>query len=322
MINERPAVKGRFFLFCNKDDEIVKIKVVMEMIISASRRTDIPAFYTRWFMDKVKKGRVVVYNPFNGQKREISLKTEDVDAIVFWSKNFGPLIPHLRELKDKYRLYFLFTITGLSGILEDNVISVEKAIKQFIEISRIFSPGHVQWRFDPIVITSATRPEFYLENFTYLARRLQGHTRRCYISFATFYGKVKRSFDVLSKEKGIRLILWDEQERREFANQLGRIASEYGITVYSCCSDYLVGEFVRKGSCVDVDAINELYSCDIKVPINPTRPGCGCYKSVDIGVYNTCPHGCRYCYANSNIIKAKENYLSHDPFSDFLIARE
>lgn len=314
MVIEEPAFNGSVFL--------CKIKMVMKMIISASRRTDIPAYYTRWFMDKVRKGKVVVYNPFNGLKREISLKSEDVDAVVFWSKNFGPLIPYLDELKDKYRLYFLFTITGLSGILEDHVIAADEAIRQFIEISRMFSPGHIQWRFDPIVITSATGPEFYLKNFTYLARRLQGYTRRCYISFATLYGKVKKNFNLLEKQKGISLIPWDDEEKKEFANRLGSIAREYGITVYSCCNDYLVGDYVRKGSCVDVNAINELYSCDIKAPLNPTRPGCGCYKSVDIGVYNTCPHGCRYCYANSDIIKAKENYRSHDPFSDFLIARE
>ncbi|MCG0275198.1 MAG: DUF1848 domain-containing protein [Thermosediminibacteraceae bacterium] len=289
------------------------------MIISASRRTDIPAFYSDWFMDKIKKGKVVVYNPFNGSKREVSLKPEDVDAIVLWSKNFGPLIPVLDELKEKYRLYFLFTITGLFGVLEDNVISPDEAVEQFIEISRKFSPGHIQWRFDPIVITSVTGEEFYLKNFEYLVRRLKGYTRRCYISFATLYGKVKRSFDLLEREKGIRLIQWDEDKRREFANHLGSIAQDYGITVYSCCSDYLVGEYVKRGSCVDVNAINEIYSCDINVPPNPTRPGCGCYKSVDIGVYNTCPHGCRYCYANHDVRKAKENYRVHDPFSDFLL---
>lgn len=291
------------------------------MIISASRRTDIPAFYSRWFMDKVKKGKVLAYNPFNGLKKEISLKPEDVDAVVFWSKNFGPLIGYLDELKSRYRLYFLFTITGLSGLLEDRVIAPDEAVRQFIEMSRKFSPGHVQWRFDPIVITSVTGPEFYLENFVNLARRLQGYTLRCYISFATLYGKVQRNFRLLEKQKGIRLIPWEEGEKREFANRLGAIAREYGIAVYSCCNDYLLGDYVIKGSCVDLNAINELYSCDIKAPLNPTRPGCGCYKSVDIGVYNTCPHGCYYCYANADLRKAQENYKSHDPFSDFLFSQ-
>ncbi|ADL07338.1 DUF1848 domain-containing protein [Thermosediminibacter oceani] len=292
------------------------------MIISASRRTDIPAFYAGWFMDKVRKGRVVVYNPFNGVGWEVSLKSEDVDAVVFWSKNFGPLLPALDELKEKYRLYFLFTITGLHGILEDNVIPADEAVEQFIEISRKFSPGHIQWRFDPIVITNVTGEDFYLEKFESIARKLKGYTRRCYISFATIYDKVKRNFAVLERERGIRLTEWDEDKKRDFANRLGSIARDYGIRVYSCCNEFLIGEYVERGSCVDVNLINELYSAEIKSPLHPTRPGCGCYKSVDIGVYNTCPHGCRYCYANHDAKKALENYRSHNPCSDFLVNRE
>ena len=164
------------------------------MIISASRRTDVPAFYTDWFMQRIQQGKVITYNPYNKVGTEFSLRPDDVDAIVFWSKNYGPLIPRLDELRDKYRLYFLYSITGLSNILEENVINVEKAVEQFIYISEKFSKEHIQWRFDPIVLTNRTTEDFYIHQFSKLAKRLEGYTKRCYISFVTVYSKVAKTF--------------------------------------------------------------------------------------------------------------------------------
>jgi hypothetical protein len=190
------------------------------MIISASRRTDIPAFYSKWFMNRIYEGKVVVYNPYNKCGYEVSLNPKNIDAIVFWSKNYGPLIPKLDELKREYNLYFLFTITGLKDILEDNVIPPEKAIEQLKYISKSFSPNHIQWRFDPIVLTNKTPKEFYIDKFYQLAKELKGYTTRCYISFANIYKKNEKNFKLLEKKRGIHLIESDKKNMKDIANEI------------------------------------------------------------------------------------------------------
>lgn len=292
---------------------------MMGLIISASRRTDIPAFYAEWFMNRIHDEKVIVYNPYNKLGQEISLSPKDVDVIVFWSKNYGPMLDKLDELKDKYRLYFLFTITGLKGLLEENVIDPNIAIEQFINISSKFSPEHIQWRFDPIVLTNVTQGDFYINKFSEIAKRLCGYTHRCYISFANIYPKVLRNFEHLERERGIRLVEKDNTYKKKIAEELADIGLKYDIKLYSCCNDFLISDKINKASCVDVNILNRLYNINIKVSKSPTRQQCGCYKSVDIGVYNTCPNGCYYCYANYNKEMAVRNYKQHDSRSMFLL---
>ena len=160
-------------------------------IISVSRRTDIPAFYGDWFMNRLNDGFAGYVNPFSGSKHFVSLSQENVVCFVFWSKNFEPFMDKLKEIQLKgYSCYFQFTINALPKIFESNVVRTSAAVETLKNISRMYSPAHINWRYDPVVITEFTDHEFHLNNFQSLASKLEGYVERCYFSFPTFYGKV------------------------------------------------------------------------------------------------------------------------------------
>jgi DNA repair photolyase len=272
-----------------------------------------------WLMRRVREQKAIYYNPFSYKGYEISLKPEDVDVMVFLSKNYAPLLPYLDELQSLYRLYFHFTITGLSGVLEERVPPVEEMVNVLQELSRRTSPAQVEWRFDPIVLTNVTPPEFYRKEFATMAARLEGFTTRCYVSFATIYDKVKRSFQEIEQKKGIQLLPTDMVLYRQMVNELATVGREHGIQLYSCCNDFLQSELVQKGRCIDGDHLSALFDLQKVFPKSPTREGCGCARCVDLGVYDTCPHGCSYCYANVNKKVALTNYHAHTPEDEILL---
>ncbi|MDK2887517.1 MAG: hypothetical protein PWP72_395 [Thermoanaerobacter sp.] len=290
-------------------------------IVSVSRRTDIPAFYGEWFMNRVRAGWAVSCNPFNRRAMRVSLRPEDVGALVFWSKNFAPFLPYLAELKALgYRMVFLFTITGLPRIFETRVPDTGVTIAALQAMSRMFSPGHVLWRYDPVLLSSVTDEKYHLRRFRELCRFLSGYTTRCYISFVCLYPKVRRRLQALEKQ-GIKVLAVSEAEQAALARHLAEIAAEYGIELYSCCNDHLVGGPVKKAHCVDAELLSSLFNLEAGFyRIRPTRKQCGCWESVDIGMYDTCPHGCIYCYASTGTESSK-NYLRHDPGSPALIMR-
>ena len=293
----------------------------MSKIISISRRTDIPAFYGNWFMNRIKEGYAGHINPFGGQKYTVSLKPEDVICFVFWSKNFEPFMNSLKLLNDMdYKFYFNYTITGLPEIFECNLIPTQKAMDNLKKLSELFSPKHINWRYDPIVISDITDYNFHLENFENMAANLKNYTERCYFSYAIQYGKVQRNFEKFRNNHKINVIEPDLVTKINLANKLAEIAEKYNITMYSCCGDVLINEKIKKAHCIDGDIIKELFYKDnnIKSKILPTRKECGCTASIDIGAYDTCPHGCIYCYANINKEKAYSSYNSHEPESVFL----
>ncbi|MFQ6041654.1 MAG: DUF1848 family protein, partial [Candidatus Poribacteria bacterium] len=216
-------------------------------IVSVSRRTDIPAFYSEWFMNRVRVGHMTVFHPYTQKEIAVSLVPEDVVAFVFWSKNYAPLLPHFDELTRRgYHFYCHFTITGLPKSIETNVIPTDMAIAQFKEISQRFSPEHVQWRFDPIVITEATDLNFHKENFKRIASALTRSTYRCYTSFMHPYGRALRNF----KQAGISVSNLPDEQKALFAASLSEEAGKYGMTLYACSNDILVGGKVQKASCI------------------------------------------------------------------------
>lgn len=289
-------------------------------IVSVSRRTDIPAFYGEWFMGRVRDGYVRYLNPFGGQEHEVSLLPEDVHAFVFWSKNFGPFTKHLPELDEKgYDFYFHFTITGLPEPFEDLVVNVDEAIATFRLLAGRYGPERVQWRFDPIVISNVTGPDFYVRRFEEIASRLRGATERCYFSFVSIYSKVRRNLEALEKEQNISCHDPSLTDKMSLTGRLREIADSHGITLYSCCEGELATGGVRQAQCVDGELLFELFPHRPRqTKINPTRRGCRCVVSRDIGAYDTCPHGCVYCYANMNKELAKKRSATHDPSSDIL----
>jgi hypothetical protein len=268
----------------------------MKIIISASRRTDIPAFYTNWFINSLKQGFVDVKHPYAKKWQRISLKPEDIGAVVFWSKNYSPLLRRIQEIEKRVtNLFFHFTITG-NEILEPNVPHYIEAIKDFIFISKRYSPKHIIWRFDPICITDELSFDYYQDKFVRCAERLQGYTDKCYISFVNLYKKVIINLKKYVNQKPLKI---NEITKRKFAYKLACIAEKYNIKLYSCCNDYLLSEKVGKASCINGHYLSHLFNIFVDTRSAPTRKECACTKSIDIGKYNTCFHGCIYCYANS-----------------------
>ena len=291
----------------------------MKRIISVSRRTDIPAFYGDWFMGRLKEGFAGVVNPFGGQRDFVSLRPEDVVCFVFWSKNFQPFLENLKIIDSLgYKFYFNYTVTGLPAVFETNV-EKQAAIETLKQLSKMYSPRHINWRFDPIVISSVCDRDFYIRVFEELASQFAGFVERCYFSFVTEYNKVKRNLEELEKAKGLTITNVSEDFKIELANELAVIAERYGIQMFSCCGDYLVGEKIKKAHCIDGAIVEELFFPEgLQHNEKPTRKECGCTESTDIGTYDTCPHGCVYCYANANRSKAYETFRSLDKASAFL----
>jgi hypothetical protein len=289
-------------------------------IVSVSRRTDVPAFYGDWFMRRIKEGYVGYLNPFGGQKYLVSLDRHDVIAFVFWSKDFGPFLNPLDYLdKTGYCFYFNFTITGLPGIFEPPVALLKNAISDCKELARRYSPKSINWRYDPIVVSDITPREHHVGRFAYIAGELEGAVERCYFSFVHMYGKVKRNLEKLRRNDGIVTEDPAFNLKRDLAERLAEIGGEHGIALCSCCDDRLLSENVKKASCVDAELVTELfYESSLEIGRRPTREDCGCSAGVDIGAYDTCPHGCVYCYANANKELAFGNYEAHDPSAPFL----
>jgi hypothetical protein len=294
-------------------------RVAVKRIISVSRRTDVPAFYADWFMRRVREGFAGVVNPFGGRRYVVSVRPEDVNCFVFWSKDFTPFVPSLHTLdRLGYRFYFNYTFTALPPAFEHNV-DKDAAWKTLLYLSERYSPRHINWRFDPIVLSSVTDANFYLDAVARLAARLEGRVERCFFSFVTHYGKVKRNCLQLLAPCGIDVFDPHPDERIALADRLASIAERHGIQMYSCCGDYLLSPSIHKAHCVDGALIEQLfYPGGFEYKDKPTRAECGCTESVDIGAYDTCPHGCVYCYANANKAVARRAFATHDPASAFL----
>jgi hypothetical protein len=290
-----------------------------KQIISVSRRTDIPALYSNWFINRLKEGFAGYINPFNNEKYTVSLKIEDVLCFAFWSKDFTPFIKILMELKKTgYNSIFNFTINNLPKIFEPNVCKTEDSINTLISISKMFSPKHINWRYDPIILSSITDSYYHSHNFEKLCKSLKGYVERCYFSFPTLYKKVERNFKIFEKQNNIKIFDTDIKEKINLSKILSEIASNYNINMYSCCNDELINQKIKKGHCIDRVVITSLFNEGNYLKINSTRKDCGCVQSKDIGGYNTCTNGCIYCYANVNKSNTFNNFNINDNSSPFL----
>ncbi len=284
-------------------------------IISASRRTDIPALYARWFLRRIEEGFCEWMHPFGGGLQRLSLRPEDCAGIVFWTRNPGPLLPALEDLRRSgYAMYFHVTITGYPKELDACGPGLDVSLRRFRELSEILGPDAVTWRYDPIVLSSLTPPERHLEAFGRIARELEGATRSVYVSYVDFYGKTRSQFARLEAARGIRFVDPGAEERKGLLLRLRDLAGARGMAVRVCCEDALVGDGIEKGRCVDAERLRAL-GADLPEAYErrPSRPECGCSESVDIGAYDTCVFGCAYCYATRSREAALERLREHDP---------
>lgn len=278
------------------------------MIISASRRTDIPAFYTPWFMNRVRAGFVDAINPFNRkQVSRISLRPEDVDCIVFWTKNAAPMLPHLAELRAKYPFYFQFTITPYGHDVEPGLPDKREVIRTFQQMSQQLGKARMVWRYDPILLNDHYTIERHLHDFAVMLEMLAPYTDRCVISFLDLYRKTERNTKPLAlRPLGI-------PEMNALAEGFARLAKGSSVTLQSCSEAIDLAAYgIEHGACIDKERIERVIGAPIDVKKDPTqRDVCHCMKSVDIGQYDTCLHRCRYCYANTNGRMAEASFADH-----------
>lgn len=288
------------------------------MILSVSRRTDIPNYYADWFFNRMKEGFVYVRNPMNlRQVSEIRLSPEDIDCIVFWTKNPAPMIPRLGELKN-YPYYFQFTLTGYGTDMESNVPDKKEiVIPAFQRLSEEIGPERVIWRYDPILFNGKYTPEYHLQAFEQTAVALRGYTCKCVISFVDRYAKNNKAMDVMGAYELKETALTD------FAGRLSEIARANGMEMGSCAEEMDLGSCgIRHNCCIDKELIESLTGCRMNVGKDRyQREACGCVESIDIGLYNTCKNGCAYCYANHSLESVIRNCAKYDPRSPLLCGK-
>lgn len=264
------------------------------MIISASRRTDLPAAHPRWLMERFHEGHVLVRNPMNRhQVSRISLRPEDVDGIVFWTKNPQPFMEYLNYFK-KYAYYFQFTLTGYGADVERNLPSHAERLDTFLRLADKIGPDRVLWRYDPILLNAKYTSDWHLETFRRYAEKLKGATKRATISFVDTYARNRRQLEALG------CVGIDEETMRTMAWEIAAIARLNGMQAVSCAEEVeLIDCGVSHASCVDAELLSKISGFPLKSGKDPNqRSACGCAPSMDIGAYNTCPNGCAYCYAN------------------------
>ncbi|MFA5073752.1 MAG: DUF1848 domain-containing protein [Nitrospirota bacterium] len=282
----------------------------MKQIISASRRTDIPAYYSEWLIRRLKAGFVMVQQPFSQKYFPVSLQPETVGAIVLWSKNYSPLLPRLELIEQTTKNFFFhFTITGHAE-LESNAPDYTDAVKDFIFISKRYSPKQLVWRFDPICITDKLSFELHEERFLNCARLLKGHATRCFVSFVHPYKKVITN---IKQDTNHALARLTDTVKKDFARKLASHAQRYGIRMHACCNDFLVSDTIGKASCINGHSLSELFHTPFSKQAASLRKECACTKSIDIGEYNTCPQGCVYCYATIDKKQAMTVHQRHNP---------
>lgn len=275
------------------------------MIISASRRTDIPKFYPEWFMNRVRTGYCTFPNPFNRkQVIEVSLRPDDVDVIVFWSKDPKPLVPHLDELDGMgFRYYFQFTVNGYPKPIEPGVPLLNEVLSTFEQLSERVSPERVIWRYDPILWSNATGLGYHEKRFCEIASALRGKTRRVVISLVDEYRGAARRLGLLSRH-GLYFepCTPENPDIARLLSIIAQVARENGMEVVSCAEEYDLSPFgIRPGKCIDDEYIEKVFGIAVTHKKDPSqRAACGCVLSKDIGVYGTCRHGCAYCYATAN----------------------
>lgn len=284
------------------------------MIIHASMRTDIPAFYSEWFTNRIREGYVRVRNPYDPlQVTEYSLDPEVVDLIVFCSKNPVPMLKYM-DLLTSYRTYWYITITPYEADIEPGlfktIASKRKIIEAFLQISEIVGEEHIGWRYDQYTV------KYHLEQFEGISAALQGYTKNCVISFLDLYQKVKRNFPEVK--------MVSKEQRKYLGQRMTRIATEHKMILRPCGEGTELAAFGADcNGCMTQQIYENAIHMSLDMPKKQfLRKECACYLGNDIGAYNSCPHMCKYCYANYDEKSVRLNRINHNPKSAFLIGND
>jgi hypothetical protein len=285
------------------------------MIISASRRTDIPAYYSDWFFNRIKKRYVCVRNPVNiHQISKINLNPDVVDCIVFWSKNPKPMLNKLQFLNE-YTYYFQFTLNPYDNDIEIELPHKNEIIETFKNLSGMIGSQKIIWRYDPVLINKKYTIQYHIDKFYEYAGKLEGCTEKVTFSFIDFYKKITENI----KSAEMCEIIYEE--KNIIADNFSRIAKENNLLIDTCAEDIELSKYnIAHARCIDDRLIAKLIGYNfIAEKDKNQRLECGCVGSVDIGEYNSCSNGCVYCYANYSKDVVRNNVKKHNPFSPLLI---
>lgn len=281
------------------------------MILSVSRRTDIPAFYSTWFYQRVKEGFVIKRNPRNIHDiSRIPINKEVIDCMVFWTKDPSKMISGLKNLGE-IPFYFQYTLNAYPDEIEKDVPRRKNLLETFKKLSDKISPKRIVWRYDPILLSDKISIDYHTKYFEYLAKRISGYSNTCIISFLDKYKRIEKNLN----SARIRELTIDDI--KILSSRISPIAEKYSFNLFTCAEKYDLSNYgIRHGSCIDNKLIEEI--TDKKIFIKKDkyqRKDCGCIESADIGEYNSCHHNCVYCYANYNLKSSMQKTSEHDPFS-------
>lgn len=284
------------------------------MIINTGARTDTVQFYDKWLLKRFEEGYVLSRNPlFPNKVTRYELTPDKVDCVVFCSKNYEPILSDISKITERFHTYFHYTITAYGKDIEPGVPSIEKSMDTLKRLSAIVGKQRLAWRYDPVLLTEKYTIQTHLKSFENMAKELSPYVDRCIFSFVEMYKKLETNMP--------ELIPMTDADKDNLAKGLGKIAEKYGLYIQTCGTN---GDYSRYGihssGCMTLDILggaNGIIFKDLKH--KGTRQGCHCIESRDIGAYDTCMNGCKYCYANKNPEKAFENYRYHDPDSPLLL---
>ncbi len=284
------------------------------MIINTGGRTDTVQYYTPWLLQRFREGFVYARNPlFPSKVTRYDLTPDKVDAVVFCSKDYSPILPRITEITDRFSTYFYYTITAYGKDIEPGVPSIDESIRTLIELSHIVGRKRIAWRYDPVLLTADYTIDTHRRTFSYISEKVAPYIDRCIFSFVEIYRKLEYNMP--------ELMPLSVEDMEELAMILGRTASDNGIYIQTCGTDKDYSRYgIHSSGCMTLDILGNANDIRFrKLKHNGMRSGCHCIESRDIGAYDTCPNGCRYCYANKNPRIAKENYMKHDPRSPILL---
>lgn len=284
------------------------------MILNTGARTDTVQYFSKWLLKRFEEGYVCARNPlFPNKVMKYELAPEKIDVVMFCSKNYAPILSGLHTIADRFRTYFYYTITAYGKEIEPGVPSVDESVETLIELEKIVGKGRIAWRYDPVLLTKDYTVERHLVTFEYLADRLAPHIDRCIFSFVEMYKKLEVNMP--------ELIPFTQEDKVRVAAGMGRIAEKYGIWLQACGTDADWSRWgIHSSGCATLEIFGKANGCEFKdLKHKGMRSGCHCIESRDIGAYDTCLNGCKYCYANKSAQKARDNYKLHDPDSPLLL---
>lgn len=286
------------------------------MIINTGGRTDTVQYYSEWLLNRFKEGFVYSRNPFYPNKvNRYELTPQKVDCVVFCSKNYEPILKRLHEITDNYNTYFFYTITGYGKDIEPNVPSIEKSINTLYRLEEIVGAKRIAWRYDPVLLIDKYTTDYHIKTFNKMTEALTTHIDRCIFSFVDMYKKLSVNMPDLKATS--------EEDKEIIAKGLGEIAKKHNLHLQTCATNGNYEQYnIYPSGCMTLDILGKANGIQFKkLKHNGMRTHCNCIETRDIGAYDTCPNGCKYCYANSTPKKAIENYKIHDKNSPILLGK-